>query len=186
MGALELFVIAVGVAMDAFAVAVCKGLSVSRVRPKHIALTGLWFGGFQALMPLLGFFLGTAFADFVSDIDHWMAFILLAFIGLNMIRESFIKEEDDSSPDFSVRTMFVMAVATSIDALAVGVSFAFFDVDIWTAVLLIGLITAILSSAGVVIGNLFGSRFKSKAEFAGGLILVVMGLKILFEHLFFL
>ena len=186
MGALELFVIAVGVAMDAFAVAVCKGLSVSRVRPKHIALTGLWFGGFQALMPLLGFFLGTAFADFVSDIDHWMAFILLAFIGLNMIRESFSKEEDDSSPDFSVRTMFVMAVATSIDALAVGVSFAFFDVDIWTAVLLIGLITAILSSAGVVIGNLFGSRFKSKAEFAGGLILVVMGLKILFEHLFFL
>lgn len=186
MGALELFVIAVGVAMDAFAVAVCKGLSVSRVRPKHIALTGLWFGGFQALMPLLGFFLGTAFADFVSDIDHWMAFILLAFIGLNMIRESFSKEEDDSSPDFSVRTMFVMAVATSIDALAVGVSFAFLDVDIWTAVLLIGLITAILSSAGVVIGNLFGSRFKSKAEFAGGLILVVMGLKILFEHLFFL
>lgn len=184
MGALELFVIAVGVAMDAFAVAVCKGLSVSRVRPRHVALTGLWFGGFQALMPLLGFFLGTAFADFVSNIDHWIAFILLAFIGVNMIRESFSKEEEDSSPDFSVRTMFVMAVATSIDALAVGVSFAFLDVDIWTAVLLIGLVTAILSSAGVVIGNLFGSRFKSKAEFAGGLILVVMGLKILFEHLF--
>lgn len=179
----ELMIIAVGVSMDAFAVSICKGLSVCQIRPRHALYTGLWFGGFQALMPLLGYFLGVSFADFVSEVDHWIAFILLGIIGGNMIKESFHKEECCSvDPDFSVRTMLAMAVATSIDALAVGVSFAFLKVDIWAAVLMIGLTTGVLSAAGVYVGNIFGNRYKSKAEFAGGFILIVMGLKILVEH----
>lgn len=179
----ELIIIAIGVSMDAFAVSVCKGLSVSKVRPKHVAATGLWFGGFQALMPLAGFFLGVSFADFVSSVDHWIAFILLGIIGGNMIKDSFHKEESCCvEPDFSVKTMFTMAVATSIDALAIGVSFAFLKVNVWTAVMLIGVTTALFSCAGVLIGNFFGSRWKSKAEFAGGFILVAMGLKILLDH----
>ena len=181
----ELLIIAVGVSMDAFAVSICKGLSVSVVRPVHVLNTGLWFGGFQALMPLAGYFLGVSFADFVSSVDHWIAFILLGIIGGNMIKESFHRDECCSiSPDFSVRTMLPMAVATSIDALAIGVSFAFLRVNIWTAVLLIGITTAMFSGCGVMIGNVFGSRYKSKAEFAGGFILIAMGLKILIEHLF--
>lgn len=179
----ELIIIAIGVSMDAFAVSICKGLSVSKVRPNHVVATSLWFGGFQALMPLIGFFLGVSFADFVSSVDHWIAFILLGIIGGNMLKESFQKEEPCCvEPDFSVKTMFAMAVATSIDALAVGVSLAFLKVDIWTAVLLIGVTTAIFSGVGVLIGNFFGSRWKSKAEFAGGFILVAMGVKILLEH----
>lgn len=169
--------------MDAFAVAICKGLSVQKLQAKHVVSTSLWFGGFQALMPLVGYFLGVSFADFVSDVDHWIAFILLGIIGGNMIKESFSKDETCSlEPDFSFRTMFAMAVATSIDALAIGVSFAFLQVNIWTAVLFIGIITAIFSGAGVLIGKHFGCRYKSKAEFAGGVILIAMGLKILFEH----
>ncbi|MBQ8499524.1 MAG: manganese efflux pump [Bacteroidales bacterium] len=179
----ELLIIAIGVSMDAFAVSICKGLSVQKVQFKHAALTGLWFGGFQALMPLIGYFLGVGFADFVASVDHWIAFILLGIIGGNMIKESCSKDGDHCSvADFSARTMFGLAVATSIDALAIGVSFAFLKVNIWEAVILIGITTALFSGAGIFIGNVFGSRYKSKAEFAGGFILIAMGLKILLEH----
>lgn len=178
----ELMIIAVGVSMDAFAVSICKGLSVCQIRPHHALYTGLWFGGFQALMPLLGFFLGVSFADFVSEVDHWIAFVFLGIIGGNMIKESFAKDECEHSPDFSAKAMFPMAVATSIDALAIGVSLAFLRVDIWSAVLMIGLITGAFSAAGVCLGKFFGCRFKSGAEFVGGFILVAMGLKILLEH----
>lgn len=179
----ELLIIAIGVSMDAFAVSICKGLSVRRIRPKHAALTAVWFGGFQALMPLAGFFLGVSFADFVSSVDHWIAFILLGIIGANMVKDSFDKDESCSlDPDFSFRTMLALAVATSIDAFAIGVTFAFLKVNIWYAVLFIGITTALFSAAGVYLGNLFGCRYKSKAEFTGGLILIVMGLKILLDH----
>ena len=160
-----------------------SGLSVRVLKPKHSGLTALWFGGFQALMPLIGYFLGVSFADFVSDVDHWIAFILLGIIGSNMIKESFDADSCDISPDFSFRTMLAMAVATSIDALAVGVSFAFLKVDIWAAILLIGVTTAAFSGAGVLIGKAFGCRYKSKAELAGGIILILMGIRILITHL---
>ena len=179
----ELLIIAIGVSMDAFAVSICKGLSVRRIRPKHAVLTAVWFGGFQALMPLAGFFLGVSFADFVSSVDHWIAFILLGIIGANMVKDSFDKDESCSlDPDFSFRTMLALAVATSIDAFAIGVTLAFLKVNIWYAVLFIGITTALFSAAGVYLGNLFGCRYKSKAEFTGGLILIVMGLKILLDH----
>lgn len=168
--------------MDAFAVSICKGLSVRSVKPRHMLVTGLWFGGFQALMPLAGYYVGASFADVVSSIDHWVAFILLGFIGGNMIKESLSDEDEHICPDFSFRTMLAMAIATSVDALAVGVSFAFLRIDIWMSVLFIGIVTALFSIAGVKIGNVFGSRFKSKAEFIGGAILVLMGIKILLEH----
>lgn len=179
---LEIFAIAVGVSMDAFAVSICKGLSVNEVRPVHMVKTGLWFGGFQALMPLVGYFAGVHFADVVSDVDHWIAFILLGFIGAGMVKESFSRDEEHHDPDFSCRTMLVMAVATSIDALAVGISLAFLRADIWEAVTVIGLTTAVFSMAGVRIGNVFGARYKYSAEFLGGVILIVMGVKILIEH----
>lgn len=183
MGIAELMIIAIGVSMDAFAVSICKGLSVQKIKTRHVLQTSLWFGGFQALMPLIGYCLGVSFADFVTTIDHWIAFILLGIIGGNMIKESSHKDEDyNVAPDFSFKTMFAMAVATSIDALAVGVSFAFLKVSIWEAVILIGITTALFSGAGVMIGNFFGARWKSKAEFVGGFILVAMGLKILLEH----
>ncbi len=179
----ELLIIAVGVSMDAFAVSVCKGLSVSKVRPRHVLSTALWFGGFQALMPLIGYFIGAGFADFVSSVDHWIAFVLLSIIGGKMLKESFESSEScENDSDFSFRTMLMLAIATSIDALAVGVSFAFLGVRIWAAILLIGLVTAAFSGLGVEVGNLFGCRYKSKAEFVGGAILVVMGIKILIEH----
>ncbi len=190
----ELFVIAVGLSMDAFAVAICKGLSVQKVKPVHAIVTGLWFGGFQGLMPLVGYLLGTSFADMIKSVDHWVAFVLLAIIGGNMIRESLSKDgEEEEGCDcgcgekkgdgFGVKSMFPMAVATSIDALAVGVSFAFLSVKIVPAISFIGVITFVLSAVGVVVGNVFGSRFKSKAELAGGIVLVGMGIKILLEHL---
>ena len=182
MGIAELLIIAIGLSMDAFAVSISKGLSLRSITPKHVASTALWFGGFQALMPLLGYFLGVTFADFVSSVDHWIAFVLLGVIGGNMIRDSFDKDECNHNPDFSFKTMLSLAIATSIDALAVGVSFAFLKVDIWTAVLLIGIVTAAFSAAGIFIGKFFGCRYKSKAEFAGGFILIAMGLKILLEH----
>lgn len=183
MGLAELIVIAIGVSMDAFAVSICKGLSLQKIRPVHVMKTGLWFGGFQALMPLVGYFLGVSFAGFVASVDHWIAFILLGIIGGNMIKESSHRDDTcEVSPDFSARSMFPLAVATSIDALAIGVSFAFLKVDIWTAVLLIGICTALFSGVGVLIGRYFGHRWKSKAEFAGGFILIAMGLKILLEH----
>ena len=179
----EILIIAVGVSMDAFAVSICKGLSVQNIRPRHAGITALWFGGFQALMPLLGYFLGVSFADFVSSVDHWIAFILLGIIGGNMMKESFHKDESCCvDPDFSFKTMLGMAVATSIDALAIGVSLAFLKVNIWMAVLLIGLTTGLFSGVGVYIGNIFGNRYKSKAEFAGGFILIAMGVKILLDH----
>lgn len=184
MGFLELLIIAVGVSMDAFAVSVCKGLSVGKVRPRHALKTCLWFGGFQALMPVIGYFLGVSFADLVSSVDHWISFVLLAIIGANMIKESFERDEKGSSSDsdFSFRTMLAMAVATSIDALAIGVSFAFLGVNIWTAVLCIGLVTGAFSAAGVYVGSAFGRKYKSKSEFVGGAILIAMGVKILLEH----
>ena len=183
MELLTLTVIAIGLAMDAFAVSIGKGLSVRKIEPRHTLSVGLWFGGFQALMPLIGYFLGVSFADFVTSIDHWIAFILLGIIGGNMIKESSHKDEDlNVDPDFSFRTMFTMAVATSIDALAIGVSFAFLKVSIWEAVTLIGITTALFSGVGVLIGNFFGARWKSKAEFTGGFILIAMGLKIFLEH----
>ena len=183
MTVVELIVVAVGVSMDAFAVSVCKGLSVRKLRPRHAFSVSVWFGGFQALMPLTGYFLGVSFADMVSDFDHWIAFVLLSIIGGNMLKEAFGNEECEVDPDFSFKTMLIMAVATSVDALAVGVSFAFLKVDIWSAVLLIGVTTAAFSGVGVVVGNMFGARYKSKAELAGGIILVLIGLKILVEHL---
>lgn len=184
MGILELFILAVGLSMDAFAVAVCKGLATEKVKIKHTVIAGIWFGGFQALMPLLGYFLGTAFERQVTSIDHWIAFILLGAIGFNMIKESFSKEENLHDSDFGFKRMFLMAVATSIDALAVGITFALLpDVNIITAVSFIGVITFILSAVGVKIGNVFGGKYKSKAEFTGGIILVILGLKILIEHL---
>ena len=183
MGIAEIIVLAIGVSMDAFAVSICKGLSVRKVRLRHVGLTALWFGGFQALMPLVGYFLGISFADFVTDVDHWIAFILLGIIGGNMIKESCAKDEScQADPDFSFRTMLTMAVATSIDALAIGVSLAFLKVNIWETILFIGVTTALFSGVGVFIGNVFGCRYKSKAEFAGGFILIAIGLKILLEH----
>lgn len=178
----ELFIIAVGLSMDAFAVSVCKGLSVPALRPVHSLTCGLYFGAFQALMPLLGWLLGVQFQSMITSIDHWIAFVLLSIIGANMVRESRGEEEhvDDS---FTPGAMLPLAVATSIDALAVGVTFAFLQVSILPAVTFIGLTTFLLSSIGVWVGALFGSKFQSKAELAGGLILILMGLKILLEHL---
>lgn len=179
----EIILLAIGVAMDAFAASICKGIPLKKVAPKHAMLTAIWFGGFQALLPLIGYYLGASFSDFVSSIDHWIAFLLLGIIGISMLRESFQKDECSCGmPDFSVRAMFPVALATSIDAMAVGVSLSFTDANIWEAVLAIGIITAMFSGAGVYIGNMFGNRYKSKAEMTGGLILVVMGVKILLEH----
>lgn len=183
MGIIELMIIAVGVSMDALAISICKGLSIKKISPRYMYKAAIWFGGFQALMPLIGYFVGIHFADLVTNVDHWIAFVLLALIGSNMIKESFDKEEVKGDPDFSFKTMLSMAVATSIDALAVGVSFAFLKVDIWSAILVIGVTTAAFSAAGVLVGNVFGARYKSKAELAGGIILVAIGLKILLEHI---
>ena len=186
MGFVELFFLAVGLSMDAFAVSVCKGLGMKKATLKASATCGIWFGGFQALMPLIGFFLGTMFADAIVAVDHWIAFGLLVLIGVNMLKEAFSKECDceEQNADMSVKTMFVMAVATSIDALAVGISLAMAgNVNIFLAVTLIGVITFILSAVGVKIGNIFGSRFEKPAQIAGGVILVLLGAKILLEHL---
>ena len=182
MGFIELLLIAVGLSMDAFAVSVCKGLSVKKVGLKHGVLVGLYFGGFQFLMPVIGYLLGFRFESVIENIDHWVAFVLLALIGGNMIKESFGKAEE-LNDDFGVKTMLLMAVATSIDALAVGITFAFLEVQILPAAGLIGVTTFLLSFAGIYIGNAFGCRYKSKAELAGGVILILIGLKILLEHL---
>ena len=185
MGFWELLLLAIGVSMDAFAVSVCKGLSISRSGLKESAICGAWFGGFQALMPLIGFFLGTLFAEAIEAFDHWIAFGLLAIIGANMLKEAFSKEEEGCCGcDLSFKTMLVMAIATSIDALAVGISLAMAgNVNIWLAILLIGFTTFSFSGLGVKIGNVFGSRFEQKAQVAGGVILILLGLKILLEHL---
>ena len=187
MGIGELFVLAVGVSMDAFAVSICKGLSVRKAKLREMATCGAWFGGFQGLMPLIGFFLGVLFYDAISAFDHWVAFGLLALIGINMLREAFGKDEeceDCKGADFSAKTMFVMAVATSIDALAVGISLAMAgNVNIWIAIAFIGAVTFLMSGLGVKIGNVFGAKYEKQAQFAGGVILVLLGLKILLEHL---
>ena len=187
MGFFELFLLGVGLSMDAFAVSVCKGLAMKKATLKSQMTCGLWFGGFQALMPLIGFFLGALFADAIKSFDHWIAFGLLVLIGANMLKEALEQECDcceEHDADMSVKTMFVMAVATSIDALAVGISLAMAgDVNIWAAIALIGVTTCALSALGVKIGNIFGSRYEKKAEFAGGVILILLGLKILLEHL---
>ena len=193
MGFSELMILAVGVSMDAFAVSICKGLAMKKATLKAGLTCGLWFGGFQALMPLIGFFLGTLFAEAIEAVDHWVAFILLGIIGINMLKEAFENGEceccSDANADMSPKTMFVMAVATSIDALAVGISLAMaglpiFGMDgIFAAVILIGLCTCGFSTAGVKIGNIFGGRFEKKAQIAGGVILILLGAKILLEHL---
>lgn len=178
----ELFIIAVGLSMDAFAVSICKGLSVQRVSLRHAFCAGLWFGGFQALMPLLGWLLGSRFQAVIERYDHWIAFILLVFLGINMIREA-RSEEESMDSSFSWRIMLTMALATSIDALAVGVTFAFLQVTILPAILFIGSTTFFLSALGVRLGSVFGRRYRTAAEILGGVILIVMGLKILLEHL---
>lgn len=186
MSLLTLFITAVGLSMDAFAVSVCKGLSMKKLSWKKAVIIGLWFGGFQALMPTLGYLLGTRFEGYVNAIDHWIAFVLLALIGVSMVREARSPEKDETNDSTDLKTMFLLAVATSIDALAVGVTYAFLQVRILPAVSFIGIITLILSIVGVKIGNMFGLKYKAKAEIFGGIILILMGLKILLEHLGFL
>ena len=178
----ELFVIAVGLSMDAFAIAICKGLSVQKVSLRHAACAGLWFGGFQALMPLIGWLLGSQFQSLIERFDHWIAFVLLAILGINMIRES-REEEECCDCSFVWRAMLPMAVATSIDALAVGVTFAFLQVDILPAVLFIGVTTFVFSAVGVRLGSVLGQRFQTAAQIFGGVVLILMGTKILLEHL---
>lgn len=183
MSLLELFLLAVGLSMDAFAVSVCKGLSVRRGSMKQALTVGIWFGSFQALMPFLGYLLGITFSSLITNIDHWIAFVLLVFIGFNMIREARSDEENESNDRFDFKTMLPLAVATSIDALAVGVTFAFLRVNIVPAVSFIGCITFLLSAIGLKAGNIIGAKNRSRAEFAGGLVLILMGIKILLEHL---
>lgn len=185
VGLLELFLVAVGLSMDAFAVAVCKGLTMERPTYKKCGIVGLYFGVFQALMPLIGYLVGLQFESQIKSVDHWVAFILLAVIGINMIVGALKKDEEETpcSEDLRFKTMLPLAIATSIDALAVGVTFAFLNVDIIPAVLFIGVVTFLLSAIGVKIGHLVGGRFKSRAELAGGVILILIGTKILLEHL---
>lgn len=183
MDLLSLFLIAVGLSMDAFAVSVCKGLATPKYKLKYSMIFGAWFGGFQALMPAVGYLLGVNFKKYITAIDHWIAFVLLALIGFNMIREALKNDDEGADPSFTAKSMSLLAVATSIDALAIGITFAFLDVNIVAAVLFIGVCTFVISAAGVKIGSAFGTRFKSKAEIAGGVILIILGLRILVEHL---
>ena len=183
MDLLSLFLIAVGLSMDAFAVSVCKGLATPKYKLKYSMICGAWFGGFQALMPAVGYLLGVNFKKYIPAIDHWIAFVLLALIGFNMIREALKNDDEGADPSFTAKSMSLLAVATSIDALAIGITFAFLDVNIVAAVLFIGVCTFVISAAGVKIGSAFGTRFKSKAEIAGGVILIILGLRILVEHL---
>ena len=184
MGFLELFLIGVGLSMDAFAVAICQGLSMTKIKWGHALTVGLYFGGFQALMPLLGWVLGSQFSGYIQQYDHWVAFVLLSFIGGNMLKEGFSKDTETTDSSFGVSAMAVLAVATSIDALAVGITFALLpNVNIIAAVCFIGAITFIISGAGLKVGNVFGLKYKNKAEIAGGIILILIGIKILLEHL---
>lgn len=183
MDLLTLLTLAVGLAMDAFAVSICKGLAMREKVLKKGIIVGLWFGGFQALMPTIGFFLGTQFKDQITSIDHWIAFVLLGLIGINMVKEALSNDEEQADDSIAVKEMFMLAVATSIDVLAVGITFAFLNVHIVSAASMIGVCTFLISFAGVKIGNIFGTKYKSKAELAGGIILILLGFKILFEHL---
>ncbi len=184
MGVWELLLIAVGLSMDAFAVSICKGLSMQKMSYKHAVVAGCFFGGFQVLMPLVGFLLGTQFKNYITSVDHWIAFILLFIIGLKMIKESQNKHCENVGNSFSLKSMTILSFATSVDALAIGITFAFLQVSIAPAIAFIGATTFTFSFIGVKIGNVFGTRFKSKAEFAGGVILIAMGIKILFDHLY--
>lgn len=183
MGLIELCILSIGLAMDAFAVSVCKGLSMKRMKWKNAIIIGAYFGYFQALMPALGYLLGYNFQDRISNIDHWIAFILLGVIGINMIKEAISKENDVHNDSVKFKDMIVLAIATSIDALAVGITFAFLNVNLILAISLIGIITFIISVLGVKVGNIFGDKYEKKAEFAGGIILIFLGIKILVEHL---
>lgn len=183
MSLVELFLVAVGLSMDAFAVSICKGLSMPKMNWKHAIIVGLYFGGFQALMPFLGYILGSQFKNLIASFDHWVAFFLLVLIGFNMIRESMNREEEYADASVGFKTMTVLAVATSIDALAVGITLSFLQVSILSSVFFIGTITFLISIAGVKVGNVFGCKYKSKAELTGGLILVLIGIKILLDHL---
>lgn len=182
MSIIELFVLAVGLSMDAFAVSICKGLSLGKIRMKHMCIAGAWFGGFQALMPLIGYFLGSFFTEMITKYAHWIAFILLAVIGGNMIKEA-LGEDEQMDANMEPKNMFLLAVATSIDALAVGVTFAFLQVEIGIAVSFIGMITFIFSATGVKIGSIFGSKYRSRAELVGGIILILIGIKIVLNGL---
>ena len=183
MGVLELLLLSIGLAMDAFTVSICKGISMRKMNWKKAIIIGLYFGGFQALMPTLGYFLGTAFQSLVTSVDHWIAFVLLGIIGGEMIKESFEIDSENQNDDVSFKTMIILAIATSIDALAVGITFAFLNVNLGLAVSLIGIITFILAVAGTKIGNRVGDKYEKKAEFVGGVILILLGVKILLEHL---
>ena len=183
MSLIELFLIAVGLSMDAFAVSVCKGLSVRKAEVKHGLLVGAYFGGFQALMPAIGYLLGRQFESLITSVDHWIAFVLLGIIGGNMIREALKGEQEELDGSFTFKAMLPLAIATSIDALAMGVTFAFLQVQIVPAVLFIGVTTFVLSAVGLKVGNVFGAKYKSRAELFGGVVLVLMGIKILLEHL---
>lgn len=183
MGFIQLIFMSVGLAMDACAVSICKGLKMKKVDYRYAVIIATFFGGFQGLMPLIGWILGKQFEGYIVSFDHWITFILLSIIGGKMIKESFEKEVDDSEVRYDFKELFILAIATSIDALAVGVTLAFLQVNIWIAITLIGVITFIISIIGVIIGSNFGAKYKSKAELIGGIILVIIGIKILFEHL---
>ena len=183
MSFLELFILALGLSMDAFAVAICKGLALGKVGGREALIPGLWFGGFQALMPLLGWLLGVRFEKYIVQVDHWIAFVLLACIGANMLRGAFKEEEDAGEASLVWKAMLPLAVATSIDALAVGITFAFLDVKVGPSVALIGCVTCALSMIGVKVGSLFGAKFEKRAQILGGIILILLGLRILLEHL---
>lgn len=183
MGALELLLLSIGLGMDAFAVSVCKGISMKKMDWKKAIIIGLYFGGFQALMPVIGYYLGSTFESLIISVDHWIAFILLGIIGGKMIKDSFGDESENCNDDVSFKTMFVLAVATSIDALAVGITFAFLNVNLILAITLIGIITFVLAVIGTKIGNRFGDAYERNAELVGGCILILLGLKILLEHL---
>ena len=183
MGGLEILLISIGLAMDAFAVSICKGLSLKTMSWKKAIIVGLYFGVFQALMPLIGYFLGSTFESVVTKVDHWIAFILLGIIGINMLKEAFGKDEENQNDKVDFKTMIMLAIATSIDALAVGITFAFLKVNIAIATTMIGIVTFAICVIGVKIGNKFGDKYERKAEVVGGIILIFMGIKILLEHL---
>ena len=182
MGILEILLVSIGLAMDAFAVSICKGLSMKKMNWKNAIIVGLYFGIFQALMPIIGYFLGSTFESFVTQIDHWIAFGLLGFIGINMLKEAFSKDSENCNDSIDFKTMIILAIATSIDALAVGITFAFLKVNVILAATMIGVLTFLISVLGIKIGNKFGDKYERKAETVGGLILIFMGIKILLEH----
>ncbi len=186
MDFIAILLIAVGLAMDAFAVSLCKGLALRKVTLRSMLIAGLWFGGFQALMPIIGFYLGVSFYDLISAYDHWVASILLFLIGANMVREGLFGEEEEVDADMGIKTMVLLAIATSIDALAIGISFAMTENSIFLPATIIGVVTLVISMAGVKIGSLFGDRFGKKAEVLGGVILIIIGLKVLLEGLGFI